>query len=162
MEDKNDKKAEQKQKRLKKRFVRWRTLSMDQLGKVINLLLGLSVATIGYQINFLVDGKYDSPEQKIDLIVWLIRFAFVTSLILLFVSVLLGIICNYIRLLDFRYTALLIKKRMDNESSEAIWNFKETVNKYGERTWTIFAWQTATFWISFLLLAVFYFWRYIG
>lgn len=143
---------EDKKKRLKDRFAKWRLLSIDELGKVVNLLIGLSVATLGYQINFLVDESYSYRGQK---------FLFILALVLIFGAIVLGLITSFNRLLDFRWTSLLLKMKMNEESDDEIKNFKSRIDKAGERTWYLFSFQIATFGLGILILTAFFFHRYI-
>jgi hypothetical protein len=143
---------EEKQTRLKDRFAKWRLISIDELGKVVNLLLGISFATLGYQINFLVDEEYIYKGQE-----WL----FTSSVVLILASIALGLITTFNRLLDFRWTSLLLKMRMDEESKENVKSFKERIDKVGERSWILFSWQITTFSFGILVLTSFFFYRYI-
>ncbi len=43
--------------RLKERFAKWRLITIEELGKIINLILGISTATLGFQINLLTSSK---------------------------------------------------------------------------------------------------------
>jgi|GEM_PF-6938289 hypothetical protein len=162
MEDRNSKKEKQKEKKLKKRLAKKRSLTYEKLGKVVNLHLVLGVAAIGYQANLLVDGKYNLQMQNLDIIGGLAWFSFLASLGLLVVSVGLGLICTYNRLIDLRYAALLLEKRIDKASKEDICDFKTKTKNYGEKVWPFFARHLVTFGIGLFFIVVFYFWRYIG
>ena len=143
---------EDRKKKLKDRFAKWRLLSIDELGKVVNLLIGLSIATLGYQINFLVDESYSYRGQK---------FLFILSLTLIFGAIVLGLITSFNRLIDFRWTSQLLKMKMNEESNDDIKEFKARIDKVGERNWYLFSFQIATFGVGIIVLTAFFFHRYI-
>jgi hypothetical protein len=77
-------------------FARWQSITIAQLTYCINLILGMAVATLGFQIALLLNDKFNP-------IAWQ-NCAFSVSMLLLILSVALGIWCVVNRLRDFRAT----------------------------------------------------------
>ncbi len=137
--------------RLKERFAKWRLITIEELGKIINLILGISTATLGFQINLLTSSKNLN----------LYTFNFKISGFFIFVSIVLGLITSFNRLVDFRLTAKLLKKRIDKDDKIEIYQLKEKLSMIGERTWKLFAAQTATFLVGLTILFVYFFFNYV-
>src|SRR5690348_3222078 len=93
-------------------FVRWQTITRDQLGSVIKLVLGLTTVSIGFGANLLVKRTQAAPFG------WL-----VISMLVLVVAAAVGVSVNITRLLDFRWTtraAGLRRFRKENRSITGI------------------------------------------
>jgi len=87
----------------KESFIRWQSITITQLSYVVNLILGLSVASLGFQVNILLDGNLITKSWQECIII--------ISLISLLASVALGIFCIINRLRDFRATKEAAKLR---------------------------------------------------
>ena len=118
-------------------FVRWQSITIDQLTYAVNLVLALSVATLGFQITLLLNDKF-IPEA------WQ-KCAFALSLLLLAVSVIAGIFVVVNRLRDFRATKDAARLREEKASEAIIEPYRVLYRKLGGRTWILFWWQLGTF-----------------
>jgi hypothetical protein len=125
------------------RFIRWQALTIQQLGAVNNLLIGLATGIIALECRYIPD---------------LVDFGFCemlilgTSLLCLTCSVGfgLGAACN--RLLDFRWTAQIAKLRRPNRNdSPIVAKLRKEVKSLGKRTWCYFRWQSVSFALGGLL-----------
>ena len=118
-------------------FISWQSTTITQLTYSVNLILGLSVGVLGFQVALLLNDKFKP-------IVWQ-KCVFSISMVLLFVSVALGIWCVINRLRDFRATAKAARMRENEESNEDIQPYRDLYKKLGNKTWIIFWWQVGTF-----------------
>lgn len=86
-------------------FIRWQGRSIEELGKAINLLLGLSLTTAGFVISKLLDPQFQNAINicQTKLLILGISISLVTILLLLFLM--------YNRLLSFRKTTEIARKR---------------------------------------------------
>lgn len=131
---------------MKKResYIRWQGRVIEQLGYAINLILGMSVASIGFGV-----GLYFNYETGFYL--WRLCF-FRISLIALTISVAVGLWCVITRLRDFRLTAKIALKRERKASPIELQFMREESKKLGARTWILFFWQIWSFAIGVLIL----------
>ena len=74
--------------------VRWQGRTIEQLGYALNLILGLSVAAIGFEVSLLLSGGFEKAGSQ--------SFLFVISMLSLLLSVVVGLWCVVNRLRDFR------------------------------------------------------------
>lgn len=118
-------------------FVRWQSITIAQLTYSVNLVLGLAVAALGFEIALLLNQQY-SP------IGWQ-KCAFFLSVLLLFLSSGLGIWCIINRLRDFRATMRAARMRELKKPNEDIQPYRELYERLGKRTWLLFWWQIGTF-----------------
>lgn len=132
----------------------------SERSKLASFLLGVAFAILGFQFKYLIDGNYDPVTNDMSMIYFL-RLIFITSLLLTVASVFFGLISNFIVILSLRYDAILLKKKMNKESTKSIESFEESTKKGRENAWTFFALQIAMFSLSTLFFSVFYFWRYM-
>lgn len=131
------------------RFARWQAHAISQLTYSINLFLGLSVASLGFQITTLLNRDSDfSCWQKYS--AWI-------SLLALLISVKLGILCVLTRLLDFRNTAQIAKNKEGDENQTEIALLRKRTTTLGRLTWIIFALQIGSFGlgVAFVVLSTF-------
>ena len=129
-------------------FVRWQSITLSQVGYVANLIVGLSIAAIGFQINLLrTDGTHiTSYCQKISFIVALV------SVMFLAVSVGAGIWLIINRLRDFR--AAMSEARAREIGEEDASPYRKLSTKLGGRTWRLLWWQMGTFGFGSILLVM--------
>lgn len=114
-------------------FVRWQTITIAQLTYSVNLILGLSVAALGFQVALLLNEKFLPVGWQ--------RCAFGISMLTLVLSIGLGIWCVINRLRDFRATARAARLREDEKPDEDIQPYRDLYKKLGDRAWSIFWWQ---------------------
>jgi hypothetical protein len=129
-------------------FVRWQSLTIAQLTYSVNLILGLAVAALGFQVTLLLSEKfYPAGWQKC---------AFGVSMLTLLFSIGLGIWCVINRLRDFRATTRAARLREKGKPDDEIRPYRDLYEKLGDRTWSLFWWQIGTFGVGivFTVLAV--------
>jgi hypothetical protein len=122
------------------KFQRWQKTAMDQLGYALNLILTLTVATLGYWFVLLKDKDF-IPSHSAKCLMSL-------SLSALSVSAICGLLCVVNRLRDSRGTA----KRTRSESSSET-PTKEHLDELGRTTWVLFYFQLSAFAVGVWLLA---------
>lgn len=76
----------------RERYIRWQGIRIGQLSYSINLLLGISIASLGFVINLKLRKEGFPFNLDCIIICWS-------------TSTLLGFLVTFSRLLDFRYTA---------------------------------------------------------
>lgn len=127
-------------------FIRWQAITICQLSYVINLILGLSVAVLGFGVSLLLNERFNP-------ISWLKQF-FAISLILLLTSFSFGVWCTINRLRDFRATKEIARKRGNKEYKTDVQKLIALTNILGKNTWRIFWWQIGTFSAGILLMVI--------
>jgi hypothetical protein len=126
-------------------FVRWQSITIGQLTYAINLILGFSVATLGFQVTLVLSDKFNPVSWQ--------KYAFSLSLALLAASLVFGIWVVINRLRDFRTTMKAAREReklerkgaREEEIKKEIEPYRVLYRKLGERTWCLFRWQVGTF-----------------
>ena len=118
-------------------FIRWQLITITQLTYSVNLILGLAVGVLGFQVALLLNDKFNP-------IAWQ-KYAFSVSMFLLVLSLALGIWCVINRLRDFRATAKAARMRERKRPDEDIQPYRDFYKKLGEKTWYLFWWQVGTF-----------------
>ena len=127
-------------------FVRWQSIAIGQLTYAVNLVLALSVATLGFQITLLLNDKFIPVSWQ--------KCAFSLSLLLLSISVIVGIFVVVNRLRDFRATKETARLREDHASPATIEPYRTLSRKLGNWTWTLFWWQLSTFGAGVVLATI--------
>lgn len=130
-------------------FVRWQAITIGQLTYAINLILGFSVATLGFQVTLLL-------REDFTPIAWE-KCAFGISLLLLVASVAFGIVVVINRLRAFRATMRTARARANRESESVVEGYRQQYRKLDGRSWCLFWWQIGTFagGISLTMLSLF-------
>ncbi|MBA7645757.1 hypothetical protein ES703_53515 [subsurface metagenome] len=123
-------------------FIRWQSIKITQFTYSVNLILGLAVGVLGFQVALLLNDKFNP-------IAWQ-KCAFSISMLLLVLSVALGIWCVINRLRDFRATAKAARLREDGRPAEDIQPYRDLYKKLGKKTWYLFWWQVGTFGVGIL------------
>ena len=123
-------------------FIRWQSITIGQLTYAINLILGFSVATLGFQVTLLLNEKFNPVSWQ--------KCAFSSSLILLITSVIFGVLVVINRLRDFRVTTKAARKREDGADETDIEQYRILYRKLGKNTWYLFWWQIGTFSVGVL------------
>jgi hypothetical protein len=125
--------------------IRWQGRTIEQFGYALNLILGLSVAAIGFELSLILGHGHKNGGWQ--------NCLFAISLFTLLLSVAVGLICVVNRLKDFRATAETARKREDGASDLDLQPLRTLTRKLGQRTWFLFLWQISTFGVGILLLA---------
>ena len=135
-------------------FARWQKIALDQLGYVVNLILVLSVASLGFAFSSLRDGSCMLGGRTACL--------FVLSLLVLAASVVVGIVCTILRLVDFRETKNIARKREQffsdgkrkPEVNHLLSYRRQLVKCLDKWVWRTFYGQIGTFLVGEILLGV--------
>jgi hypothetical protein len=129
-------------------FVRWQAITREQLTYAINLILGLSVAALGYELSLALNSKFSDLICANEL-AFSISCAFITTSVLsvfaLLVSVGVGIWVILNRLVDFRLTQEIARHRENGAMDEDLNIDRERSRVLGERTWCLFKGQICSF-----------------
>lgn len=124
------------------RFVRWQAVLREHLSYAINLFLTFSVAAFGYAFGLVRDKSFH-PGAGYP------RCLFLASLLLLWVSMFLGIVCVLNRLEDFRGTAQRARGATHESASD-----KDHLDNLGWLSWGLFYCQVITFGIGVSTLGI--------
>jgi hypothetical protein len=129
-------------------FVRWQSITIAQFTYSLNLILGLAVAALGFQVGLLLNEQFHPAGWQ--------KCAFGAAILMLFLSIGLGIWCIINRLRDFRATMQAARLRERREPDDSIKPYRDLYEKLGERTWSLFWWQIGTFGVGlvFTVLAM--------
>ena len=122
-------------------FVRWQSIALTQLGHVINLILGLATASLGFELTLVTENK---------LLGFWARCLLVISLAGFLASIAIAIWCELNRLVDFRRTTQTARLREENPKDEELENLRKETKKLGKRTWRLFYIQVAAFGVGLL------------
>jgi hypothetical protein len=141
-------------KQHKESFVRWQGISIQQLGYSINLILAFAAAALGFAFNLLKDPCFPT-------FCWS-KTLFSSSLLLIGISVMLGLLCTVNRLCDFRKTTRIARCREqycrdgkpETEIDSLLDEHRKETKRLGERTWNLFYGQVAAFGLGMLFLLV--------
>lgn len=131
-------------------FVRWQHARHTQFGNLVNVVLTLTTAALGFGVNLLVGQKI--PRNCGCTV-------FNLSLIILFAAVALGLVINWSRLQDLRETAKAARKREleaeakregKPESKQSLRTERKKASLRAE--W----WGKVSYWLLFLQCASFF------
>ena len=145
MEQKNQN-EEMEQNNKNESFIRWQGRTIEELGKAVNILLSLCIATIGFIVSKLLEKDFIFFNCMAKL------FVIIGSVSLLIATVIL-LILMYNRLHAFRGTAQIARKREKNKR-EGIDSLREKVRKKDECTWTLFNLSISTFSLGELFVII--------
>jgi hypothetical protein len=160
----------------KESFIRWQGRSIQQMGFFNNLLLGLATGLLAFQTQLAFNQKVSLVPCEIVVLV--------TSILVLFASILVGGSLAWNRLNDFRITAQIARKhekvarQRKNEEQDNIGEvrrksehlgerddiekLRRKSERLGERTWNLIQWQATLFVVGGLLLLIATIGRYIS
>lgn len=127
-------------------YVRWQGIALKQLTYAVNLILGLTVATLGFGVTLLRDQQFSLGPQA--------KYLFSGGLLALLLSVIAGLWCVVNRLRDFRLTARIARSREENAADGRLPMMRDTAAKLGRCTWKLFWWQVALFASGVVLMIV--------
>ena len=130
------------------RFIRWQGRTIEQLGNLLNLILGLSTTIMGFLINAI-------SNSTLILSCW-DKYFYLLSLGFSFLSIGFSIITNIIRLQDFRLTASIARRSEKNETSYDLEADRRRTKKLGKQTWSLFYILMIFFSVSIILTIVFF------
>lgn len=130
----------------KEAFIRWQGRSLEYLSYAINLILGLSIATIGFEMSLLNDVNFMLEG-------WL-RCFFTISLASLVVASGFGIACVLNRVKDYRDTTAIARKKSKEEYDDELEELREIVGVIGSRTRKLFNLQAWLFSVGIFLLVL--------
>ena len=128
----------------KKSFLRWQGRTIEQLGFVNNLLIGLATAILAFNARLVFDNTIIIVSEKC----WLI-----SSLICVFLSMILGCYCALNRLWSFRITMRIAKQR-ETGKRESIEKNRCLVSNLDKVTWWMIILQATLFAVGGLLLVI--------
>jgi hypothetical protein len=121
------------------RFIRWQKIAIDQLSYALNLVLALTVATLGYWFTLLKDKEFaPGPSAKC---------AMLLSLTALLASTVSGVVCVLCRLWDFRGTARRVGGHPEAQTTEEL-------RGLGRTTWQLFYAHVTLFALGVAALAM--------
>lgn len=123
-------------------YIRWQNIRITQLGFANNLIIGLSVGSLGYLMNFVTKSNSFNLFQKI--LIWF-------GCPLLLISCFVGLLLIINRLEDFKITSQIALKRELGENVD-IEILRSQTKEIGKRTWNLFIWQVSTFFSGFVCL----------
>lgn len=121
----------------KESFIRWQGRTSEELGKAINLLLSLCLATIGFIISKLLDKDFQFLNCTAKLLVSI-------GSIILLIAVIILLLLIYNRLHAFKGTTQIARRRETDDRSGII-VLREKVNQRDKCTWTLFNISIITF-----------------
>jgi hypothetical protein len=127
-------------------FIRWQSITIAQLTYAVNLILGMSVATLAFQVSLLLNKDFIPDSWE--------KCSFSISMLLLLISVALGLWCVINRLKDFRATTKVARKREDGASETELECLRNVYRELRIKTWGIFWWQVRTFGAGIFLTVI--------
>ena len=137
---------QQSSKKNRESSIRWQGRTIEQFGYVLNLILGLSVAALGFGVSLISNEHFVRTGWQ--------NCVFVTSLLFLMLSIAMAIWCIINRLRDFRATAETARKREDGMSPIELQPLRTLTKTLGEKTWILFWFQVGSFGLGMFLLCV--------
>ena len=127
------------------RFIRWQQILREHFTFLNNLLLTFSVGTLGFLFSLLNDKNFIPISCE--------KIFFTTALILIFLSILIGLVTSFNRLFDFRTTLKKIKSELNGKHSE-LEKLNELKDFYSKSTWNLFYCQIIIFTIGIISLTI--------
>ena len=121
------------------RFQRWQKIAIDQLTYALNLFLALTIAVLAYWFSLLRDDGFMPGATA--------KCLMLLTLLALAVSVVCGLVCVVLRLIDFRGTARRARGKEDAPG-------RDELRGLGRLTWTLFYIHLAGFGVGVSLLAI--------
>jgi hypothetical protein len=124
-------------------FVRWQGRSIEQLGFVNNLLIGLATGLLAFETQLAFDDKASLIAAE--------KYIAIASIILVFLSLAFGCFVSLNRLRSFHFTAKIARKR-EIGKREGIEKLRADVQDLDKDTWKFLKYQTISFALGGLLL----------
>lgn len=129
----------------KQSFIRWQGRTIEQLGFVSNLLIFLATGMLAFQVQLAI--------REISLTI-LDKCTIILSTLLIFISIMFGCYLAWNRLLSFRLTAQVARKR-ETGKREGIEDLRKKVETQDKRTWWLLPTQIVSFGLGALPLVIF-------
>lgn len=126
--------------------IRWQGRTIQQFGYAQNLLLGLSIASIGYEIALILNKEIERAR-------WQNCFLSI-SLLAFIISAGAALWCVVTRLRNFRMTAETARQREDGASKEKLLPLRTNTRQLGEFSWTLLWWQISSFAVGVITLVI--------
>lgn len=127
------------------RFTRWQQALREQLTFLNNLILTLSIGSLGFMFSLLNKQHFVPINGQ--------KLCFTTSLFIFFASILFGLAASFSRLFDFRATVKKIKIELTDNNSN-LESLKELMDLYGKCTWRLFYGQVIVFAVGIITLSI--------
>lgn len=126
-------------------FIRWQTITLNQLTYAVNLILTLSIGTLAFSMSLLRDKDF-TPEGHNQCL-------FVCATVSILLSIGFGIWCVINRLRDFRVTTKVARMRERDKPADeiAISCHVLLYEALGRQTWRLFWTQIILFGSSIVL-----------
>lgn len=129
------------------RFIRWQAIAIDQRGKTINVILSLSLATIAFIANQIMDKDFHFESCFAKIFIGFGSFS-------LFICTAISLWLNINRLKDFDETKNIIKSKSKGHNNDEIEHL-ESINKAtGKKTRCGFVSSLWCFGIGELLIVI--------
>ena len=141
-----EKSENQPTKKNRESSIRWQGRTIEQFGYALNLILGLAIAGIGYEITLILN-------KEIERAIWQ-NCLLSISLLVFVLSAGVALWCVVTRLRNFRATAKTARQREDGASDIELQPLRAKTKSLDELTWTLFWWQISSFAIGVFLLVV--------
>lgn len=125
---------------------RWQGRTIQQFGYASNLILGLSVAAVGFELSLVLNRVFEISG-------WQSCF-FAMSLVALVLSIGFGLFGVINRLRDFRATTKTARKYEDGATDLELQPLRILTDSLGRTTWLLFWWQIATFGFGIFLFVL--------
>ena len=126
-------------------FIRWQEKRIEQLSFVNNLLIFLATGMLVFQVQLAVRGVSFTALDR-----WII----VPSTLLIYISLILGCYLAWNRLVSFRITAQVSRKR-ETEKEEAVKKLRAETKTLDKRTWCLLRAQIVSLVLGTLFLVIF-------
>jgi len=126
-----------------KSFLRWQRRTIEQLSFVNNLLIGLTTGVLAFQTQLAFDNRRSLTVIDKGLVV--------SSMVLESLSLVVGCWLAWNRLLSFRNTAQVARKR-ETDAREGIEELRTVGKRLDKRIWRLLPVQTILFGLGGLLL----------
>lgn len=115
-------------------FTRWQQITRDQFTSIANLVLALATGLLAFQSTLLLDHK----------LAYCCAYGLaIASLFLLTASVVFALFCAVNRLLDFRLTAKIARRREEGKTDLEV--LRDEANSLGSFSWGLFWFQLTLF-----------------
>lgn len=125
---------------------RYEDARRHQLSAASNLTFGLAAGGMGFCASLLAakEPEWSSPGNYI----------FLASVALFIVAIGLSMFLAWTRLKDLRLTACKLRLELRNADREKIEDLSSQTDQLGNRTWSLYHWQTIVFGVAVLCLVV--------
>ena len=127
-------------------FIRWQGRTIEELGKTINLILSLCLATVGFVVAKLLDKKFEFHFC-------LSKTFIIVGTLFILASIILTLTLIYNRLIAFRTTTQIARKREKNNRA-GIEDLRTEVKQKDKCTWKLFRLSIISFLLGELFIII--------